>query len=119
MHLWVSRKVITLAAAVSVTDRPAAAPQTGPFNIEIEIIGHPSFVDAINAVSTIICKQPRSSSSSISLILTFAPCAQSRSQEVCYYVPAISLCLDRRLILFTSSQLLQHCRRDARSGRLH
>lgn len=48
--------VITLAAAVSVTDRPVAAPATGPFEIEIEIFGHPDFVSAVNAVSTIVCK---------------------------------------------------------------
>ncbi|KAJ9106704.1 hypothetical protein QFC20_004035 [Naganishia adeliensis] len=41
-------------AGILSSDRPAAAPATGPFNIEIEIIGHPSFVEAINAVSTII-----------------------------------------------------------------
>lgn len=45
--------VITLVAAVSRQDRPSAAPQTGPWDKGVVVIGHPSFVDAINAVATV------------------------------------------------------------------
>lgn len=44
--------VITLAAAVS-TSRPALAPQSGPWDKDLVTIGHPTFVDAMNAVATI------------------------------------------------------------------
>lgn len=44
--------VITLAAAVS-TGRPALAPQSGPWDKHLVIIGHPTFVDAVNAVATV------------------------------------------------------------------
>jgi hypothetical protein len=46
--------VITLAVAVGVTDRPAAAPPTGPITIITYGSRTISFVDAINAVSVII-----------------------------------------------------------------
>jgi amino acid permease len=45
--------VITLTIAVSQQDRPADAPRTGPWDKEVTIIGSPSFVDAMNAVSTV------------------------------------------------------------------
>lgn len=46
--------VITLAAATGVSDRPSAAPQTGPFEVVTKAAGHPGFVDGINAVSIIV-----------------------------------------------------------------
>lgn len=45
--------VITLVAAVSRQDRPSAAPKTGPWDKDVIVVGHPSFVDAINAVATV------------------------------------------------------------------
>ncbi|CAK3916882.1 N amino acid transport system [Lecanosticta acicola] len=46
--------VFTLTIAVGVQDRPADAPQTGPYVRNFEIIGHPTFADGISAVSTIV-----------------------------------------------------------------
>lgn len=46
--------VITLSAAVGVNPRPALAPQTGPFQIITFGSRQVPFVDAINAISTII-----------------------------------------------------------------
>lgn len=45
--------VITLVAAVSRQERPSAAPKTGPWDRDIVVIGHPSFVAAMNAVATV------------------------------------------------------------------
>lgn len=46
--------IITLTISVGVQDRPDAAPQTGPWDRDLVIIGHPSFLEAMPAVSTII-----------------------------------------------------------------
>lgn len=46
--------VITLAAATGVSDRPSAAPQSGPFEVTTKAAGNPGFVDGINAVSIIV-----------------------------------------------------------------
>ncbi|GAA6040913.1 hypothetical protein JCM8097_003184 [Rhodosporidiobolus ruineniae] len=46
--------VITLAIAVSVQDRPSAAPPVGPWSTGVVNIAHPSFYEAINGLSTII-----------------------------------------------------------------
>lgn len=39
--------------AVTLVDRPAAAPQTGPFDLGYHIIGNPSFIDGISASANI------------------------------------------------------------------
>lgn len=46
--------VITLAIAVGVQDRPANAPQVGPWSADTRIARDASFVDAINAVSVVV-----------------------------------------------------------------
>ena len=46
--------VITLAVACGVSERPSAAPQTGPFEIDVKASANPPFVDAINALNIII-----------------------------------------------------------------
>jgi hypothetical protein len=46
--------VITLAVACGVSDRPSAAPQTGPFEVIVKSVANPGFVDAINALNIII-----------------------------------------------------------------
>lgn len=46
--------VVTVTIAVGVQDRPAAAPQTGPFVSDYKIFGNPSFVEAVTAVSSLI-----------------------------------------------------------------
>lgn len=46
--------VFTLTIAVGVQDRPADAPQDGPYIKDFEVIGHPTFAEAISAVSTIV-----------------------------------------------------------------
>ncbi|GAA5874310.1 hypothetical protein JCM8547_007559 [Rhodosporidiobolus lusitaniae] len=46
--------VITLAIAVSLQDRPDAAPSTGPWDRQVITVGHPSFLNAMSAVSTIV-----------------------------------------------------------------
>ncbi|KAF2771223.1 hypothetical protein EJ03DRAFT_36941 [Teratosphaeria nubilosa] len=46
--------VFTLTVAVGVQDRPAAAPQTGAYVSDFEIIGSPTVASAMSAVSTIV-----------------------------------------------------------------
>lgn len=43
-----------MTVAVGVGGRPAAAPQTGPWNSDFKIIGSPSFEDAISAISSLV-----------------------------------------------------------------
>ncbi|GAA6006849.1 hypothetical protein JCM10207_009114 [Rhodosporidiobolus poonsookiae] len=45
--------VLTLAVAVGVQDRPDAAPQVGPWDPQVLVVAHPSFFDAMTALSTI------------------------------------------------------------------
>jgi amino acid transporter len=45
---------ITLAVSVGVQDRPSAAPATGPWDPNVIIVGSPSFVNGISAVSTVV-----------------------------------------------------------------
>ncbi|GAA5874281.1 hypothetical protein JCM8547_007552, partial [Rhodosporidiobolus lusitaniae] len=46
--------IITLAIAVSLQDRPSAAPQTGPWDPQVVSLAHPDFYNGIMALSTII-----------------------------------------------------------------
>lgn len=46
--------VLTLTIAVGVQDRPAAAPQTGPFKSDWKLVGDPSFTEAISALSSMV-----------------------------------------------------------------
>ena len=46
--------VITLAIAVGVQDRPSAAPATGPFDKNVQAAATPTFVQAMNAVNTVL-----------------------------------------------------------------
>lgn len=46
--------VLTLSVAVGVTDRPAAAPQSGSFDKDVKMFGSPDFVSAMNAVNVIL-----------------------------------------------------------------
>ena len=46
--------MFTLTIAVGVQDRPAAAPQTGPFTSDFKTWGDPTFAEAMSAVSTIV-----------------------------------------------------------------
>ncbi len=46
--------MFTLTIAVGVQDRPAAAPQDGPFTSDYDLIGSPTFAEAMSAVSTIV-----------------------------------------------------------------
>ncbi|RWA03402.1 hypothetical protein EKO27_g11703 [Xylaria grammica] len=46
--------VFTVTIAVGVQDRPAAAPQDGPWTSDFKIVGNPSFPEAIAAVSSIV-----------------------------------------------------------------
>ncbi|KAF2212755.1 hypothetical protein CERZMDRAFT_41003 [Cercospora zeae-maydis SCOH1-5] len=46
--------VFTLTVAVGVQDRPAAAPQTGPYKSDFKVWGEPSFAEAMSAVSTVV-----------------------------------------------------------------
>lgn len=39
---------------MGVQDRPAAAPQTGPFDKDFQLVGNPSFREAVTAVSSLI-----------------------------------------------------------------
>lgn len=46
--------VLVLTIAVGVQDRPAAAPQEGIFVSNYKVIGHPTFVEAISALSSMV-----------------------------------------------------------------
>lgn len=46
--------VFTLTVAVGVEDRPSAAPQNGPYKSDWKLIGHPSFYEAISALSSMV-----------------------------------------------------------------
>ncbi|WWC64344.1 uncharacterized protein I303_106954 [Kwoniella dejecticola CBS 10117] len=46
--------LLTLAIAVGVEDRPAAAPQVGPWDKDLVLFGNPNFTDAIAAISTLV-----------------------------------------------------------------
>ncbi|KAJ2997326.1 hypothetical protein NUW58_g683 [Xylaria curta] len=46
--------VFLVTIAVGVQDRPAAAPQEGPWASDFKLVGNPSFTEAITAVSSII-----------------------------------------------------------------
>ncbi|GAP92251.2 hypothetical protein SAMD00023353_10100220 [Rosellinia necatrix] len=46
--------IFTVTIAVGVQDRPAAAPQEGPWESDFKIIGNPSFAEGIAAVSSIV-----------------------------------------------------------------
>lgn len=43
-----------MTISVGLTDRPASAPQTGPFVPDYKVIAHPNFAQTMSAVSTII-----------------------------------------------------------------
>ena len=42
-----------ISVAVTLVDRPAAAPQTGPFDLGYHVIGSPNFIDGISASANI------------------------------------------------------------------
>ncbi|TQN65817.1 N amino acid transport system protein [Colletotrichum shisoi] len=47
--------VFIVVVAVTQVDRPAAAPQTGDFDLGYHVIGNPNFVTGITSVATIFC----------------------------------------------------------------
>ncbi|EME88390.1 uncharacterized protein MYCFIDRAFT_76214 [Pseudocercospora fijiensis CIRAD86] len=51
--VFILSSLFTVSIAVSL-QRPAAAPQTGPWSSDYKLFGHPSFPQAMAAVSTII-----------------------------------------------------------------
>ncbi|KAM0568477.1 hypothetical protein ACHAP9_005390 [Verticillium nonalfalfae] len=51
---WLAWIVLTVTVAVGIQDRPASAPQTGEWSSDFKIINHPSFTEAITAVSAIV-----------------------------------------------------------------
>ncbi|ETS74719.1 hypothetical protein PFICI_13203 [Pestalotiopsis fici W106-1] len=46
--------VFTVTIAVAVEDRPYAAPQTGTWVTDYQVVGNPSFTNAISAVSSLV-----------------------------------------------------------------
>ncbi|GAA5856123.1 hypothetical protein JCM9279_004919 [Rhodotorula babjevae] len=46
--------VLVVVIAVGAGGRPAAAPQTGPFDVKITLFGNPDFASAMNAVSNVL-----------------------------------------------------------------
>ncbi|KAF2027783.1 hypothetical protein EK21DRAFT_102251 [Setomelanomma holmii] len=47
--------VFVVVVGVTTRDRPAAAPQSGPYEFGYHVIGHPTFAAGITAASTIFC----------------------------------------------------------------
>jgi hypothetical protein len=46
--------IFTVTISVGVQDRPAQAPQTGPWETGFNVIGNPSFTEASSAISALI-----------------------------------------------------------------
>ncbi|KAJ5817469.1 transmembrane amino acid transporter [Penicillium robsamsonii] len=46
--------IVTLTIAVGVQDRPASAPQQGPWKTDYQLVKKPSFLEAVTAVSTMV-----------------------------------------------------------------
>jgi amino acid permease len=46
--------VFVVTISVGIQDRPAEAPQTGPWESDWQLIGHPTFSQGVAAVSTLI-----------------------------------------------------------------
>ncbi|BEJ10830.1 hypothetical protein CspHIS471_0102520 [Cutaneotrichosporon sp. HIS471] len=46
--------IITLTVAVGVQDRPSEAPQTGPWDKDLQIFAHPTFAEAMSAINGIV-----------------------------------------------------------------
>lgn len=46
--------MFSLTVAVGVQDRPAEAPQAGPYVSDYQLFGSPTFAEAMSAVSTIV-----------------------------------------------------------------
>ncbi|KAL3467058.1 transmembrane amino acid transporter protein-domain-containing protein [Aspergillus heterothallicus] len=46
--------ILAVTIAVGIQERPASAPQDGPWSSDYKIIGNPSFTEAITAVSSLI-----------------------------------------------------------------
>lgn len=46
--------ILTLAVAVGVQDRPSAAPPTGPWETGVVAVGHPTLVEGLSAVASVI-----------------------------------------------------------------
>ncbi len=42
---------------VTTVERPAAAPQTGPFHLDILSVGHPGFVAGLVAALNLFCTE--------------------------------------------------------------
>ncbi|KAF7164370.1 hypothetical protein CNMCM5623_008958 [Aspergillus felis] len=53
--------VFIIVIGVTTRDRPAAAPQTGPFDLGFRAIGHPTFAAGITASATIFCSSAATS----------------------------------------------------------
>ncbi|EUC37551.1 hypothetical protein COCCADRAFT_85444 [Bipolaris zeicola 26-R-13] len=53
--------VFIVVIGVTTRDRPAAAPQTGPYDFGYHVIGHPTFAAGITAASTIFCSSAATS----------------------------------------------------------
>lgn len=58
--ICVLTSVLVVTVAVGLQDRPAAAPQTGPWEKDIHAFKSAAFFDAINSLSTVICESHRS-----------------------------------------------------------
>lgn len=48
------RPVFVVTISVGIQDRPAEAPQTGPWESDWQLVGHPTFSQGVAAVSTLI-----------------------------------------------------------------
>lgn len=52
--IWLTVVVVTVTIAVSLQDRPAAAPQFGPWESDFKLFGTPTFVEAAAALSSLV-----------------------------------------------------------------
>ncbi|KAL1409086.1 hypothetical protein Q8F55_005910 [Vanrija albida] len=50
----IAAAVLTMVVCVGIQDRPALAPQTGPWDKDIKIFAHPSFATAMTMVSAVL-----------------------------------------------------------------
>jgi hypothetical protein len=55
-----TNSLILHSVGVTTVDRPAAAPQTGPFDLGVVAVGHPGFIAGLVAALNLFCRCPDS-----------------------------------------------------------
>ncbi|KAJ5138681.1 transmembrane amino acid transporter [Penicillium bovifimosum] len=92
--------ILTLTVAVGVQDRPASAPQVGPWKPDYELFKKPSFQEAITAISTMIFAYAGASA-------FFAIVAEMRDPK--YYARSLTICQSLVTATYLSIAVVVYC----------